>query len=161
MASVINEAILTIAVIVAASIFAAALTSGFQNLSDAQKKTLSKLSEEFETRIEIIFADSQSGGFKVWVKNVGCRSIPQALIGEGSDLILQKVGETSLRIPYNAAQPPTWTYTILNDGDADGDWDPHETLEISVQLGENPAEGDWLIEFTVYTGYGDQYTISL
>ena len=161
--TVIDEAIITIAVIVAASIFAAAFMAGFQTYSDAQKRALVKFGDEVETRIEIIFADATGDSqLKVWVKNVGYKSISQPLIGSNSDLFLKKADGTTLRVPYGALTPPTWGYSLLNDGDSDGDWDPHETIEITVFLEAGSlTSGDWLIEFVAPTGSSDEYLLSV
>lgn len=161
--TVISEAIITIAVVVAASILAVTFTVNLQAFSDLQKRTLVKLEEEMETSVKIIFADAEtSSTLKIWIKNVGYKSIAQPLIGPASDLFLEQKGGTALRVSYNSEVSPTWTYTILNDENYDGNWDPQETMEIIVSLTEGTlVNGDWLIWFATYTGSHTQYILSL
>jgi len=160
--TVISEAIVTIAVIIAASIFASAILTEFQSLSESEKASLAKLEENIEVKLQTLFADSPGEAkIKVWIKNVGWRAVAKPLIGQASDLFLQRRGGTVLRIPYNSPSPPTWNYLILND-DGNGDWDPGETIEITIELPQGVlGSGDWLIRFAAYTGGYTQYVLSL
>ena len=159
---VVGEAILTIAVILAASMVSAAFLPSFQLLIQSEKVKVKRMVQRSETAVEIVFANAINGTsrVKVWVKNVGSRSIPQTLIGCSSDLFFAKIGEKAERIPYEAENPPSWSYRILND-DGNKQWDPHETIEITISLNETLGQGDYLVKFSAYTGEGTAYTFSL
>ena len=162
--TIVSESIITIAVVVAASIFATALATGFQTFTDAQKALLLEVKEELKVKVEIIFADGNitENTIKVWIKNVGERSIAKTLIGKSADLFIEKQGETALRIPYEAQGPPTWTYILLNDVNDDGRWSPGETIEVEISLPSGfLEEGDWLIRYVTYTGATTEYVLSL
>jgi len=162
--TVLSEAILTVAVIAAATILTAALIPNFQLILNSQTLKTLKLKEEAEIEVDIIFANAipSENTVKVWVKNVGYKSIHKSLIGSTSDIFFGKRGDAMLRIPYNASSPPTWTYTIPNDEDMDENWDPQETLEVTITLPANTLNaGDWIVRFTVYTGAYSDFTFSL
>ena len=152
--NVVSETIITIAVVIAASIFAAAFTTTFQSFTNAQNRALAKLKEEVEVKVEIVFISPENGSkLRFWIKNVGCREISQPLIGKASDLFLERRGGSALRVSYQNPEPPTWNYTLLNDLDEDGRWDPGETLEVTVNLPEgNLTSGDWLLRYITYNG---------
>jgi archaellum component FlaF (FlaF/FlaG flagellin family) len=67
---VIGEAILTIAVILAASMVSAAFLPSFQLLIQGEKIRVNRMLQKSETAVEIVFANAVNGTsqVKVWVK---------------------------------------------------------------------------------------------
>ncbi len=160
--TVITESILTIAAIVSIAVVLAAFIPNLYYLESAHRGYVMRIKTELETEVKIIFASGSvdSDEVKIWVKNVGSASIPSELIGEASDLLFGPKGNFT-RIPFNSASSPTWSYTIVNDLDGDGDWDPQETIEITLSFGQALSEGDYYVRFSVYTGSYDEYYFSL
>ena len=98
---------------------------------------------------------------RVWIKNVGVKGIDKGLI-RGSSLFFGN-GSGYRLIPYNSSTPPSWNYTIANDLDGDGNWDPFETLEVTITLDYNLEGGEeYKVTFYPYTGRnGDTEVLSL
>lgn len=161
--TVITESILTIAAIVTVAIVLAAFIPNLYYLESAHRGYVLRVKSELETEVKIIFASGAIGSseVKVWVKNVGSASIPSQLIGSASDLLFGPTDDFK-RIPYSSPSPPSWSYSIANDLDGDGDWDPQETIEVVINLGgETLSQGDYYVRFAVYTGSYDEYYFSL
>jgi len=160
--TVITESVLTIAAIVSIAIVLAAFIPNLYYLESAHRGYVMRIKTQLETEVEIIFASGSVGSdeVKVWVKNVGHAPISSRLIGEASDLLFGPKGNFA-RIPFNSPTVPTWNYTIVNDLDCDGDWDPQETIELTIHYSESLSEGDYYVRFAVYTGSYDEYFFSL
>ena len=160
---VLSEALLTVAVVVAASIFSVVFVSNLQLLLNSQQEKMLKLAENMEIKVEIIFADALQSNdtVKVWVKNIGQKPIPRQLIGLDSGLFLKKRGGEVWRIPYNADVKPSWNFTLLNS--VDEEWDPEETLEVTISLPDGTLDvGDWIVRFVApINGAYDDYVFSL
>ena len=159
--TILSETILMVAVIVAASIFSVIFISNFQLILGSQQEKIAKSAEKMETKIEVIFADALqfNNTVKAWVKNIGQKSIPEQLIGSGSDVFLKERNGTTLRVPFNAETSPSWSYTLNGDDD---EWDPGETLEITINLPDGVLDaGDWIVRFVTYNGAYSSYIFSL
>ncbi len=160
---VLSEALLTVAVVVVASIFSVVFISNSQLFVDSQQEKMLKLAENMKVKIEIIFADALQSNdtVKVWVKNIGQKPIPRQLIGLDSNIFLKKRGEAAWRIPYNVDTKPSWNFILPNN--TDDEWDPGETLEISIGLPSGALNvGDWIVRFVApINGAYDDYVFSL
>lgn len=159
--AVISEVYLTLAVVVAASVLSASFYTSLQRVADVEREKTIEFKREIGTRVKILFAAQYNGtAVKLWVKNVGLDTIKASLIGEKADLFFGPEGEFKY-IPYDESSPPTWTYTLKNDVDGDGDWDPSETIEILVNSGSTLSSGDYYVKYSAYTGASSEYTFTL
>ena len=161
--TVIAEGIVAISIIIASSMLAASLTSSFQLVNQKYMDMVSSYEERISVATEIIMVSGESGGnvVRVWIKNVGVKGIDEGLI-RGSSLFFGNGSGYGL-IPYNSSTPPSWNYTIANDLDGDGNWDPFETLEVTITLDYNLEGGEeYKVTFYPYTGRnGDTKVLSL
>ncbi|MBU4491243.1 MAG: hypothetical protein KKD69_02150, partial [Euryarchaeota archaeon] len=71
----------------------------------------------------------------------GSKKIASSLI-EKTDVFFGATGNFKF-IPYNAG----WNYTIVN-GDGDNDWDPSETLHISIN--STTPKGEYYVGIVLY-----------
>ncbi|MCD6511018.1 MAG: hypothetical protein J7K45_00285 [Thaumarchaeota archaeon] len=161
--TVIAEGIVAISIIIASSMLAASLTSSFQLVNQKYMDMVSSYEERISVATEILMVSGESGGnvVRVWIKNVGVKGIDKGLI-RGSSLFFGN-GSGYRLIPYNSSTPPSWNYTIANDLDGDGNWDPFETLEVTITLDYNLEGGEeYKVTFYPYTGRnGDTEVLSL
>lgn len=159
--SITAEAYLTIAVIVAASALTVSLNVSLQKIGDAERERALVFKRDMEIRVSIIFASQyNSTSVKVWVKNVGRKTIEGSLIGTNDNLFFGKEGSFQ-HIPYNQTTTPTWVYTIVNDLDNDDNWDPSETIEITINYGTTLSAGDYFVRYAAYNGAYSDYSFSL
>ena len=157
--AVISECVMTIGVVIASAIAVSALIANFAGLGAVITLRRSADEETMLTRVEIVFATNiSSSSVKVWVKNIGIHSISGPLI-EKSDLFFGPRGDFA-RVPYGSPSPPTWEYIIAND-DGDGDWEPGETLEITITVDYTLGQGDYYVKFVTYRGACDDYSFSI
>ena len=158
------EGIVAISIIVASSMMAASLTSSFQLVNQKYMDMVSDYEDKISVAVEIIMVsgENDSNIVRVWIKNVGIKSIDEGLIGGLSSLFFGK-GNGYRLIPYNSSSPPSWNYTIANDIDGDGNWDPFETIEVTITLNYNLESGEeYKVTFYPYTGRnGDTEMLSL
>jgi len=156
---VISECIITIGVVIASAIAVSAFIANLTGLGAVITLKHSTDKETMLTRIEVVFAtNTSSSSVKVWVKNIGIHSISGPLI-EKSDLFFGPRGNFT-RIPYGGPGPPMWEYTIAND-DGDGDWEPGETIEITITVDYTLGPGDYYVKFVTYRGAYDDYSFSI
>jgi flagellar protein FlaG len=159
--SITAEAYLTIAVIVAASALTVSLNVSLQKIGDAERERALIFKRDMEIMVSIIFASQyNSTSVKVWIKNVGRETIEGSLIGTSDNLFFGKEGLFQ-HIPYNQTTTPTWIYVIVNDLDNDGNWDPSETIEITINYGSTLDSGDYFVRYSAYNGATSDYTFSL
>ena len=161
--TVISEAYLVIASVVALSLISGAILLNLQELKSAQVDSTRMLKHKIRVDIKIVFATADQGSSTayLWVKNVGAESIPSDLVPQG-DLYFGPAGGARY-VPYDAtgATAPSWTFTIVNDVDGDGRWDPGETIEVAVTWDSPLGAGDYYVRFSVFTGDYDEYYFSL
>ncbi|MCX8192168.1 MAG: flagellin [Nitrososphaerales archaeon] len=159
--TIISEAYLTIAVVIAASILSASFYSSLQRMVDVERERTLEFKREVETRVKILFAAPYNGtAVKVWIKNIGLSTINSQLIGERADLFFGPKGRFKY-IPYSQPNPPTWRYSIKNDINGDGNWDPRETIEIIINEGSALNSGDYYVKYCAYTGASSEYTFTV
>lgn len=151
---------MTLAVVIAVSIFSASIFGSLQNVADAEREKTTDLKRKLGTNVTIVFAAQyNSTSVKVWIKNTGVESISSSLIGSKSDLFFGPQG-SFIMVRYNSTAP-TWTYIFVNDMDGDLVWDPSETIEITVNNGSLLKRGDYYIRYVAYNGVYSEYTFTI
>ena len=154
--SILSETIIGIAAIIVAAALAGAYVSNMDQMINLQKLQVKSLEGEAYYRCKIIHvaAEAGSNNLRIWIKNVGCSSIPLNLL-EKSDLILVG-GGTHYLLPGSS-----WTYALLNDVDSDDRWDSGETVRIDAELSEPLSRGDYELIFTLYNGVECRFQFSV
>ncbi len=153
----IEEAIITIAVVAAASTLMVAVFSGLSRMEASYHSLIQDTTARINTAIKIIYcANTSTTQIKLWVKNIGSEKILLNTLNK-SDIIL-KGPDTLTRLSPNAASDG-WTYQVVN-GDQDQYWDPGETLEVTVVLSTTLTKGDYQITITLYNGATATYDFS-
>ena len=156
----ISEAILAIASIIAVTAVAVGFMQNMVHLSTAQASIISASQSSMLTSIKIVFATNCSSNVvKAWVKNVGMNSIASGYIPSFNVFFGSK--ESLSFIPYNNGKPPSWNYTLVTKIDDDENFDPGETLEITIVLPYNLTEGDYFLKIVTHNGISSNYFFSI
>ncbi|KKH45841.1 hypothetical protein [Methanosarcina sp. 1.H.A.2.2] len=155
----ISAAIITIASVICATAFVAAVFPPILGSSTPVISSTDALSDRIKTEVKIIHEEYNSGDSEVyiWVKSVGTNRIFESQI-MNSDLFFGENGNF-LRVPYNATGASnTWTYT-LETGD-DSTWDIGETLRITVHVPLSSGS-EYFVKFISYNGIStdDYFTV--
>jgi len=159
---VMAETIIVIATIIAASFATTAIVMNLDGLVNTFRVNERNIKDKIQTQITIVFATINTNDtVKVWIKNTGIKEIHEDLIPK-SDLFFGPKGNFK-RIPYetSTASPPRWNYTIVNDVDGDGNWDPGETIEVTIIWDTALDLGEYYVKFVLYNGVDDDYTFSI
>lgn len=158
--SLMTEVILAIVSIVVASTIASVYISNMNQAADLQKLQLAKLKEEIEYNCKIVFAYSSksSDNVRLWVKNTGAKQMPPQLV-KHSEILL--ISSNNVKYLLQGYSPPSWAYSLLNDLDNDGRWDPSETIEITLSLDEGLIEGDYTVKLILFNGRTCEYIFSV
>lgn len=144
MSYVITESIMTITVIVAASIIAVTMMQSLYGIEITSRALLDLTKESMLVKLKIIFAAKTSPNeIKIWIKNVGVKEVDLSFI-ERFTIFLGRRGEIKL-IPFRGDSSSYWDYSIVKDLDSDGMLDVGETLEITVKFNNIIKSGDWYI----------------
>ncbi len=157
MSSVVSEAIILIAVVVAASFLSASFMSG---VVDIQRSTLSStadIGDAIKTSVKIIHVvKTGNKEAKLWIKNVGSTTIYDNEI-ELADLYFGEAGS----FVYMAYVPSGvgWNYTLL--GDTSDKWNPQDTMEITVTTSGVLGTGDYFVSFSTHNGIKDDEYFSI
>ena len=158
--NLVSEVYITIAVVIAVSIFSASIFGNLQRVVDIEREKTTDLKIKLGTRLDIIFcAQYNDTAVKLWIKNIGVEPIHPTLIGNKADLFFGPRGSFK-RIPYNSTQP-TWIYNLVNDRDGDGVWDPSETIEVTVNSDSTLSHGDYYVRYVTYNGVYSEYTFTI
>lgn len=160
--TVISEAYLTIAVVIAASVLSSAFTVGLTRVQDLQREQLNSYQEKIEVQVKIIYvhAKQNNNTIIVWIKNVGTKTLPMSLVTDGSDVYFGNSTDYR-RVTYNGGSNPKWTVTLENDIDGDGRWDPKETIKVVITWATTLSTGDYMVKMVTYLGTKDDYTFSV
>lgn len=158
--TVVSEAYITVAVVIAIAIFSASIFGSLQRVADIEREKTTDLKIKLGTRVDIIFcAQYNTTAVKLWIKNTGVEPIHPTLIGDKAELFFGPRGNFKL-IPYSST-PPTWVYRLVNDRDGDGVWDPSETIEVTVNTGSTLSKGDYFVRYVTYNGVYSDYTFTI
>lgn len=157
----ISEMILLCTSIILIGIISSTFISSMLQLSDTQN-VLNRYNQEklqFDFKIVYAYGLKNTDTVKVWVKNVGLKSVGSSTI-KSFDLYFGPLGNAKL-IPHGAQSPPSWTFAIVNDYNSDGAWSVSETIEITIKLNYTLGPGDYYIRFVSIYGSYDEYLFSV
>ena len=149
--SILSESILGIAAIIIAAALAGTYIANLNQMMDIQRVQLAWIKDESYHRCKIllVYARNNSNVVKLWVKNTGMRALPPSLI-EKSELMI--LSENEIHYLLFDGSPEYWNYTLLNDHDLDGRWDPGETILLTAHLDSTLGRGDHEVSFILYNG---------
>lgn len=142
----VSGILLTIVMIVLATLFSGIMLTG---MADLQELNSELLKDHHKTYVKIIFSGKSSPTeAKIWIKNIGETSIAPLTIQKSTLLFGPS---ENFKIVGRDGESPRWDYLII-DRNGDGRWSPHETLEITVYWGEELPPGDYYVKFSLYSG---------
>ncbi|MCD6235533.1 MAG: hypothetical protein J7J94_00840 [Thaumarchaeota archaeon] len=149
--SILTEAILGVAAIIVASVFAGAYFMGVNQITEAEQLHVNWLKDRLSHDCMILYvkASADSDTVTIWVKNTGERALPRDLI-EKSELMI--ISSSQVRYLLYGSGPGAWSYVLLNDVDSDGRWDRGETIRIDVSLNSTLGREDYQAVFILYNG---------
>lgn len=151
----ISAAIITIASVICAAGFVAAVTPSILSAGDPVVSSTNVLKDQIDTNIKIIHAASNPEGTEVyiWIKNVGDNRISSNLV-DNSDLFFGESGNF-MRVPYDetGTEVPGWRYSIENSGV--GQWQKGDTIRITVRTSVSSGN-EYFIKFITYNGVSDE-----
>jgi len=156
--SVLPEAIIMIAVLVAASTVAQAFLFSMSRIQYSSTITAKDLAERIKTSVKIIHAKNTSKTeIRFWIKNIGSSSFSPQQILMG-DIFFGRVGNFQ-RYDYSDSGVG-WNYTILS-GDHDEYWECCETMEVTIHVSETLTSGDYYVAFITHNGVKAEYLFSI
>jgi len=159
--SVITVSIITIACVISATMLVSAVYPAVNRATTSMVSTNQLLTERIQTGCEIIAEANNSSYAYIWVKNTGSRAIPQI---DKSDLFFGELNNFR-RIPFDsactAASSPCWNYHIENDNNDNDKWDVGETINITINNGEELTPGEYYIHIVLYNGISDEDRFSI
>ena len=155
--SVVSEGIILIAVVIAAATISQVFLSSIGGLQQGSIALNEKLSDKMKTEIAILKAvNTSSTKVKVWIKNVGSSTMPLGSV-KGGDILFGELGNFEY-LTYNESGSG-WDYAIL--GSTDSNWQPSETIEITVTSASAFVKGDYYFSFTTYNGVNEELIFSI
>ncbi len=150
----IEEAIITIASIIAVTVLTSVVLSNFARLQANYITSINTGNEIISTKIKIIFVTNTSDTIiKIWVKNIGSNKINQKMLNK-IDIFLGKVGN------YSRINSSQYSITIVNN-DNDTYWELGETIEITVNYNQTLTSGDYYVKIILYNGVKDEAFFSI
>lgn len=150
-----SEAIILIASVIAASIFAGVVLSSMGAIGSAYSSMSSNERNAMVTKIKIIYADNvDSGTVYVYVKNVGKIALTEL---NKMDVYFGEYAAADY-VPFNSSTPPTWSYELLGGG---GAWRVGGTLRITIDYGAALRSGTYLVKVVTPSGVSDEYVFSI
>lgn len=156
MSNIVAESIITIAIIIAASMVATTMVRSLYEVEVNSKVLLDTIRESISIKLKIIFAtNASSDELKIWIKNIGKKEIDCKFI-EKFTVFLGNRGNIKY-IPLGGSYKPFWNYSIINDNILN----PYETLEITVFLDTSIEPGDWYVRITTPLGELLEYEFSI
>ncbi|MCS7132697.1 MAG: hypothetical protein NZ918_03115 [Aigarchaeota archaeon] len=157
--SLLSESILGIAAIIIAAALAGTYIANLDQMMDIQRTQLMWIRDETSHRCKILLAhaDHDSNVVKLWVKNIGVRAVSPSLVEKSELMILSENGAHYLLFGNSSEY---WDYTLLNDSDLDGKWDPGETILLTTYLDSPLGRGDHRASFILYNGVECSYQFS-
>ena len=145
--SITSEAIILIAVVVAAVALSQSFLSAVTMIQDKTTATSSVMGDKISTNVKVIYASGiNSTSARVWVKNIGASTIHEPSIID-SDLFFGPQGAFEW-IGYNI-NGTSWSYKLLGDGEG---WRPGETLEINIKSSTLIHSGEYYVRYVTYNG---------
>jgi len=155
--TMISEAIIMVAVIVAGSMLTQVFLISITRFQYSSNWATKDLSEKMLTSVLIIYAtNSSSSELIFWVKNIGAVSLTRQLV-KMSDVVL--VGPSDVSEFSYSDSGSGWSYSLLNSEDEK--WDYGETIQVTLRLGSQLEPGDYTLIFVVYNGVKTEYTFTI
>lgn len=155
-----TEAILTIAVVIAASTAAAIFLQNSYQLNTSQLSAAQTAKDVMDTQLKIIFATNSSGNqVTFWVKNIG-----QSYIATGDiknfNVFFGPTGSAML-VLFNGTSLPSWNFTLVNAVSSQTPFNPGYTLEIRIFLPYTLTSGDYYLRVVSNNGASADYYFSM
>jgi len=158
--SAMTEAILTVAVVIAASTVAAIFLQNTSFLNNAQISASQNAKDAMDTQFKIEFATNSSyNQATIWIKNTGTTALGLSEI-KSFDVFFGPSGSEDM-VTYNANTLPSWNFTILSGTNSQSTWTPAGTVEITINLPYTLTSGDYHVIVTSYNGVSADYYFSL
>ena len=172
-AETFTTALFLITAVIAAGVLINAVFPVVYNMAGTFQSSTHDADTRLRTDFKIVatFAPtSNPGTADIYMKNIGSQRIPIADI-EHSDVFFGKVGNFG-RLAYQYVNPPTGlgqnNWTEVFDGTYDisppnGDWDPGETLRVSVKISDSLIKYDSVyFQFILPNGIwrSNEFTVS-
>ena len=152
--AVVSTAILVIAGVIMASIFAAALISQTGAIDSAFKSASQNALNKMKTSIDIIYLTVNGSYFVAYVKNVGQKEISASELNM-TDVYLGN--DTTLKLYiYGESGTDIWNYT---ETVSDGVWEPGETIVMKI-YNSTALEGPYYIKVVLPNGVSDEDTFT-
>ena len=152
--AVVSTAILVIAGVLMASIFAVAIISQAGAIDSAFKLASQNALDKMKTSIDIIYLTVNGSYFVAYVKNVGQKSISASELNM-TDVYLGN--DTTLKLyVYGRTGTDIWNYTETVD---DGVWEPGETIVMRI-YNSTALEGPYYIKVVLPNGVSDEDTFT-
>jgi archaeal flagellar protein FlaG len=151
-----------IAAIIAAGVLINAVFPVIYTLSGTISSSSHDVDERLRTDVKIVatYASASAGTAEIWLKNVGKSRISTGEIDK-ADVFLGAQGNFARLQRATELGSETWIYSVMED--ANGYWDPGETLHISAQTSKIPGYGNVVyFQFVLTTGLSriDEFTAS-
>lgn len=159
----ISTAILTVATIIATVVLLNAIYPSLYSASGSILSMSNAASDRIKTDLRVLteYPGADSNGHFVlvaWVKNTGSSTIGAASL-KNMDLYLYTGGGMASRISQSDSAPG-WSYIILN-GDGNMDWNPGETLQVTLNYGSPLPKGTMKFRLALDNGVFTEDTFSL
>lgn len=155
--STVSDGIVLIAVVIAAATISQVFLSSIGGLQRGSVVMSEKLSDKMETEIAILKAvNTSSTTVKVWIKNVGRSIMPLDSVKAG-DVLFGEYGDFDY-LTFNETGAG-WDYNIL--GSTDSNWQPSETIEVTVTSASDFAKGDYYFSYTTHNGINEELIFSI
>lgn len=155
--STVSDGIVLIAVVVAAATISQVFLSSIGGLQRGSVVMSEKLSDKMETEIAILKAvNTSSTTVKVWIKNVGRSIMPLDSVKIG-DVLFGEYGNFDY-LSFNETGAG-WDYSVL--GSTDSNWNPSETIELTVTSESDFATGDYFFSYTTHNGINEELIFSI
>jgi flagellar protein FlaG len=155
--SVTSEAIILIAVVVAAVALSQSFISAVSMIQDKAGASSKAMADKISTSVKIIYAaEVNTTTARVWVKNIGTSTIHDPNIID-SDLFFGRPGGFDW---YGYSKSGIgWSYKVL--GDVTEGWRPGETIEIDITSTKVITSGDYYVSYITYNGVKSELYFSI
>jgi len=152
--TVISTAIIMIAGVLVASIFAIAIISQVGTIDSTFKSLSRNALDKMKTSIDIVYLTVNDTYFVVYVKNIGQRSIS---INELNSTDIYFGNDTKVKLyTYGTSGSNIWNYT---ETVSDKTWSTGETLIIRI-YNSTSIEGPYYIKIVLPNGVSDEDTFT-
>ena len=158
---VISSAILIIAAIIATIALVNAVYPSLFTVTDSVHSVSDTASDRVKTDVKIVMASMQNATtLSVWAKNIGSTEVPAGRIPY-TDVYFGETGSMAM-VETSPAGSFRWAY-VLDDTDSDGDWDPGETIQISITdaAGTHLTPGTHDLQLVLYNSASFKDTITI